>query len=142
MDHTPQAAILIAGVPDTYARLGIILLGHKLRFVNRLSDAIAVLAASCPRLVMIGVHFDESNMFELLRHLKETAEYSHVPVICFRARKGPKRKLAMQSVETACRVAGAIGFIDLFDFDNESEANAALRALVDRTITPSGTARQ
>jgi hypothetical protein len=93
---------------------------------------------------MIGVHFDESNMFELLCYLKETGEYSHVPVICYRAREGAERKtlLPMQSVETASRVAGAVGFIDLFDFDNENEANAALRALVESTITPSGTARQ
>lgn len=128
--------ILIAGVPETYGRLSTILANYTPHFANTFHEATAFLKSMVYDLVLIGVHFDESRMFDLLRYLKASDRHAQVLVVCYRATAGAETRteLTMQAVELACRVLGASGFLDLFQFPNEDAGNLALRKLVDQSL--------
>jgi hypothetical protein len=128
--------ILVAGVPETYNRLFTILAGYTPHFADTFANAQARLKKTMYHLVMIGIHFDESRMFDLLRQLKASDEYAPVPVVCYRATLGAETqtKLTMQAVEIACGALGAAGFLDLLEFSDDEAANIALRKLVEQTL--------
>lgn len=126
--------ILIAGVPETFSRLSTILTGYAPHFIETFEGAQKHVRSTPYDLIMIGVHFDESRMFDLLYYLKARA--SEVPVICYRLTAGAetRTKLTMLAVAIASRALGAVAFLDLFDAPDEEAANGALRELVDRTL--------
>jgi PleD family two-component response regulator len=74
--------VLVADVPEEDEKIRECLPDHQLVFVRTLSDAIRALRANGYRLVVIGMHFDESRMFELLQFTKALPAYKDVPVIC------------------------------------------------------------
>src|SRR5437870_13665032 len=79
-----KSRILVACVQEAYPRLFAIFTGHELTFVTTLADAHQALKADRFNMIMIGVNFDESRMFDLLQHVRADSKYSRVPVVCFR----------------------------------------------------------
>lgn len=136
---TPR--ILIAGVPETYERLSTILTGYNPEFADTFSQAKASLKSTVYQLVMIGIHFDDSRLFDLLRYLKGSESHAHVSVLCYRGTTGAetRTKLTVQAVGIACRALGASGFLDLFEFPDEEAGNGALR--VDQLLVAHGVAK-
>lgn len=128
--------ILIAGVPETFDRLSAILVGYKPRFSDTVLKAQTELKSNDFGLVMIGVHFDGSRMFDLLRYIKASESHGHIPVICYRLidRAKTRRALTMKSVEITAKMLGAVALVDLLDFADVESANIALRKLVDQTV--------
>jgi hypothetical protein len=131
---TPR--ILVAGVPQTYRRLSTILTGYAPDFADTFHKATAMLQSTMYQLVMIGVHFDQSTMFDLLRYLKASERHTNIPVVCYRARRVGKtqKKDTMRGINLASRALGAAGFIDLFEFADQVAGNVALRKLVDQSL--------
>lgn len=129
-------SILIAGVPDTFGRLRVILHGYPLRFVATLADAQNTLLASRPDLIMLGIHFDEGSMFELFRFIKARGELSRTPIICYRATHGAetRAKITIQAVEMSVLALGANAFIDIWECEDHYAADVALRELVIKTL--------
>ena len=90
---------------DRYAAA---LAGWELAFVRTVSEAREALAAARRDLVAIGVYFDDSRMFDLVRALRS---------------------------EDALKALAADEFIDLVQFGEDDSGNAALRAAVDRLLS-------
>jgi CheY-like chemotaxis protein len=136
MKPRSEYKILLAGVPVSYQRLRNILRGYDAHFVDTLAAAKIALQSFKPDLALLGVHFDESNMFELLRFIKD-GEHSDVPIICYRATLGAetRSKITMQALDIASRASGASAFIDLFDFKTEEAGNSVFLSLVDRVCS-------
>src|SRR5437899_9265582 len=65
-----KSRILVACVQEAYTRLFAIFTGHELTFVTTLADAQTALRADHFNVIMIGVNFDESRMFDLLQHVR------------------------------------------------------------------------
>jgi hypothetical protein len=130
------ARILLACVQQAQRRLFAILPEHELRFVSTLADAKAALKADGFDLIMIGTHFDESRVFDLLRHLKSDRRYSTVPVICFRGIKfaGTQDKSLLHIIEVACKAMGAAYFFDLVAFGDDALGNAGVRSVINRVL--------
>lgn len=63
-----KARILLACAQQAHRRTLAILPGHELSFVGTSNDAEAALKANGYDLIMIGIHFDESRAFDLLRY--------------------------------------------------------------------------
>lgn len=76
--------ILVASAHAAYKRLFAILPGYDLRFVETLAEAQSALKADDFSLIMIGIYFEQSKMFELLRYIKSDRKYADIPVVCFR----------------------------------------------------------
>ncbi|MBI4522428.1 MAG: hypothetical protein HY695_01305 [Deltaproteobacteria bacterium] len=130
---TKKPRILLACAPEPYTRLFAILSGRELTFVSTLTDAHAALKADHFDMIMIGVHFDESRMFDLLRYVRADAKYDRVPVVCFRGITVPnaKGKVVLEAVEVACKAMGANAFFDLMGFADDTVGNAAVRKIID-----------
>ena len=82
MGPAPRTKILVAVVHDNRERLVHVLEGHDLVFVDNGDDARELLDRDVFGLVMVGVHFDESQMFTLLADIRSHAKYRKVPVLC------------------------------------------------------------
>jgi hypothetical protein len=131
-----KTRVLVASVQQAHRRLIAILGGHDLTFVSTLTEAEAALRADGFNLIMVGTHFDESKVFDLLRSVKADAKYSRVPVICFRGIKFAETydKSLVQIVEMACKEMGAAHFFDLVAFPDDARGNAHVRSVINRVL--------
>jgi hypothetical protein len=134
-----KARVLIACLPQAYARLFAILAGHELLYVGTLSAAQETLKGDRFDIIMIGVHFDESKMFDLLRYVRADESYGLAPVVCFRGieLEEAEGKTFETNCEAACKAVGA-SFFDLTAFPDDHLGNAAVRQLIYDLLLPPG----
>jgi len=129
--------ILIAGIQESNKRLSRLFCDCDVRFVRTMDEAGTALLRPYD-VVLIAIRFDESRMFELLRHIKSDGRLSKLPVICYRSASGPvtATALARQAIELATHGLGAT-FIDLVSDSDTERANARLRDTVFRAVEAS-----
>jgi hypothetical protein len=132
---SPKARILIACMPQAYTRLFAILAGHDLSFASTLGDAQAALQGDRFDMIMVGVHFDESKMFDLLQLVQADGKQGQVRLVCFRGIElqsdhGRSREANCQA---ACEAMGA-AFFDLASFADDTHGNDAVRQFVRRLL--------
>jgi DNA-binding NtrC family response regulator len=110
-----MAKVLVADVPEMDERIRHCLPGHELVFARTMSEAMATLRHDGFSLVVIGLHFDESRMFELLSHVRSLSKYDDVAVICVQGLEFVIPEAVMKTVDMAVKVLGATAFVDLRD---------------------------
>jgi hypothetical protein len=92
--------------------------------VNNLATARAQLAVHLDiAMVVCGVHFDESRMFDLLEYAQK--ERSHVPFVCVRVLDNEATRMPPQSIEVACKALGAVDYVDVVSMVREQGRDAA-----------------
>ena len=97
-----------------------------------LDEALAALRDGVD-LVICGIHFDQSRMFDLLRLAKADRATRDTPFVCFRHLDSELPQQVFESLQIACVALGAIGFVDLFELRSRygvHEADTRLRATV------------
>ena len=119
--------ILIADEPQSDGRYAAALGGAELVFARTMAEARAALASRCS-LVLIGVHFDDSQMFDLVRWIRGQAAHADTPVVCVRSQSG-FTAITSRTLEMTVRALDADDFFDLLDYPSEDAGNAALRKL-------------
>jgi PleD family two-component response regulator len=107
--------VLVADVPEEDDKIRECLPDHELVFVRTLSDAIRALRANGYRLVVIGMHFDESRMFELLQYTKALPAYKDVAVICVQCLEMGLAQAVLKNMDDAVKALGGTAFVDLRD---------------------------
>lgn len=125
--------ILVADVPQMDGRYAAAFAGLELAFVRTLGAAHQALESGRCDLVAIGVYFDDSQMFDLLRYIRADEECSEVPVLCVRGRCG-FTAVSARTLEMTCKALAADAFIDLLHFADDAAGNAALRAAASQFI--------
>ena len=125
--------ILVADVPQMDARYSASLAGLELAFVRTLAEASQALADQRYDLVAIGVYFDDSQMFELVRAVRNDETQNEVPIVCVRGGPGFTAVTA-RTLEATLKALAADEFVDLVHFGDEESGNAALRASVERLL--------
>jgi DNA-binding NtrC family response regulator len=128
--------ILVADTPEGDRRLSAILPGHELTFVRTLSAAQRALAAERFALVLVGVHFDDSRMFDLLRHLQAGTRHPGCAVICMRSQHFVSSAITIEGLEIATKALGCNLFLDLTWYADDDAGNAAVRALFEALLNP------
>lgn len=125
--------ILVAINPEGHDRLAAILSGHDLAFVETMTEAQSILAARPFDLILIGTRFDESRMFELVRHVKSVEKTADTPVVCFRGILGrhPKETVVVEGLVLGCQALGAASFHDFVDYPDTAAGNRAIREIVE-----------
>jgi len=108
-----MAKVLVADVPEMDQRIRHCLPGHDLVFARTMREAIATLRHDGFSLVVIGLHFDESRMFELLTHVRSLSKYEGVPVVCVQGLEFIVPEPVMKTVDMAVKVLGGTAFVDL-----------------------------
>ena len=139
MGPAPRTKILVAVVHDNRERLVHVLEGHELVFVDNGEDARELLDRDVFGLVMVGVHFDESQMFTLLGDIRSHAKYRKVPVLCVLGSWGRMlSEVAVQGLDHAVKALMANGFLNLLHFPDDEEGNARIRRITDYLILIDG----
>lgn len=131
MERKPQ--VLAAFPPSALTKVEEIFGAHV--------DLVAVgsMAEACERLanqpgvalVLCGVHFDESRMYDLLRHVR--GEFPKLPFVCCRIIEAELAKISRESIRIAAASLGASAFVDypaLVEQLGPQEAAHRLRSLV------------
>jgi hypothetical protein len=129
MEAGGKVKILVADVPTMDARYAAAFSGWDLSFVRTGADARKLLAAMHHDLVAIGVYFDDSRMFDLVRALRADRKYATVPIVCVRGSSG-FMSVTTDTLETTLKALGADVFLDLVHFADDHAANQALRGAV------------
>jgi len=110
-----MARVLVADVPEMDDRIRHCLPGHELVFVRTMVQAMGTLRRDGFSLVVIGLHFDESRMFELLTHVRSLTGYAEVPVVCVQGQDFTVPESVMRTVDMAVKALGGTAFVDLRD---------------------------
>ena len=124
--------ILVADVPQMDARYTAALRGWEIEFARTLGAARQALGGARYDLIAIGVYFDDSQMFDLVRALRAAERTAALPILCVRGRPG-FTAVSTSTLETALRALGADRFIDLLESAGV-EAEAALREAAERLV--------
>ena len=114
-------------------RYAVALGGWPLEFVRSLRDARALLEAKRYRLVVVGVYFDDSQMFDLVRAIRNDETHNEAPIVCVRGGPG-FAAVTTRTLEMACRALSADAFVDLIQYTDEAAGDAELRAVVQRYL--------
>ena len=135
-----RAKIMLAIVADQVGLWRRILEGHELVFVMTLREAMQRLAEEDDlRLVIVGVHFDESQMFTLLGDIRRHAKYRDIPVlVVLSPGQYAFSKIAVEGIDRAVMALGAHGFLNLDHFPDNPEGEARIRRTIDHAIATGG----
>jgi hypothetical protein len=130
-----MARIFIAGTTEDEAVIERIL-GEKHQFttVGVMSEALTKVKNETFDLVMIGVHFDQSRMFDLLRELHQ-ARYDETPVICFCTRDTALTRKAHESIDLASKALGAWMYLDHHKYSDAENPDDELRRVIERCLS-------
>jgi PleD family two-component response regulator len=122
-----KKSILVADHSD--ARLSALLSGHDLSFVGSMDEAKRALNGRNFDLIIIGVHFDESRMFDLLRHVRWQERHRATPVVCVLTADFARHAVATEGLEIAVKALGGTAYVDL-----RTSGDTAARAVVDELL--------
>ena len=116
MGAAPRTKILVAVVHDNRERITRVLEGHELVFVESCDEARTLLDKERFGLVLLGVHFDESQMFSLLGDIRAHAMYRKVPILCVLGSWGKMlSEVAVEGLDHAVKAMMANGSWRDFD---------------------------
>ena len=63
--------------------------------------------------ILCGLHFDDSRMFDLLRFVKADPALRTIPFLCIKTLEGDVEPTFNESIRIATKALGAVGFYDL-----------------------------
>jgi len=126
--------ILVADTPESDRRLAEVLNGHELAFARTLGQAQRLLAQAAFDLIVIGVHFDDSRMFDLVR-LVRTGGQNEPPMACVRCHRFTSPAISIEGLEVAARAAACNLFLDLTKFPDDAGGNAEVRKALEALFT-------
>jgi hypothetical protein len=128
--------VLVATIPAAAERLSGLLLGQRVVCPVNLAEAQVALARESFALAVMGVHFDESRMFDLISSARASALNRDVPIICV---LGVRRKLSKLTVhlleETISGMAGC-QFLNLTVIADDEAGNAHVRGMLSEHLQP------
>jgi DNA-binding NtrC family response regulator len=134
----PTTKILIAATAAVAERLAHVLQGHELVFAQTSQDVMARLSRERYGIVILSVHFEESQMFALLADIRAHSLYRKVPIVCVLGHRGRLTEAAVEGLDHAVKAMTANGFLDLTRFPDDESGNARIRRIVDYLILIDG----
>ncbi len=141
MSYPPpqRTRILMCVVPETSERLARILAGHELVFAATRPEATRHLESDRFGMVVVGVHFDDAQIFTLIGDIRLHARYRKVPILVVYS-PGPYdlSEVAIEAVDRAVLALTANGFLSFDHFDDDAEGDARVRRVVDHLILIDG----
>ena len=82
-------------------------------------------AAQSVDIIVCGINFDESRMFELLRAVKADSRLKKTPFVCVRLIGTNLTPTLTQSLQISCTLLGAAQFIDFYALERTFGPDAA-----------------
>jgi CheY-like chemotaxis protein len=119
-------------------RLGRILAGHQVFNARDVDHAKRELEKREFHLIILGVHFDESRMFELLRLVRTYKKNQLTPVVCMLTAATRLSDVAIEGLDHAVKAMLANAFLNLQKFPDDEAGNARVRRIIDYLILIDG----
>ena len=138
MEQAPLTKKRILVAVDDCERLERILAGHILTIPHSVEDAERELQAREYHMVILGVLFDESRMFELLRVVRTYKMNALTPVVCMLTGESNLSAVAIEGLDHAVRAMLANAFLNLKKFRENDEGNGRVRRIIDYLILIDG----
>jgi len=137
LNLSPPPRILLAAAPVSLEPLALAI-GSEFatNVAHNIAQAKAELVHSFD-LVVCGLYFDDSRMFDLLRHMKAEASTRVIPFLAVKATPGQLSATLLQGVEIACAALGAEKFVELSEWvrlEGQPAAHTRFRNLVTRIL--------
>ena len=131
VDALRTNSILVAVRPRANDTLAAALASEfALTFCQSVAQAQSQLARRHFDLILCGVNFDESRMFDLLHHAKSDSGAKAIPFVCIKVFEGILHTGSYESVKQAGGLKGIAAFVDLAQWQKEfgkQQAEAQLR---------------
>ncbi|MFN8657290.1 MAG: hypothetical protein U0105_13195 [Candidatus Obscuribacterales bacterium] len=109
-----MAKILVAHTAEGQGFLTNALADHTVSYAKTMEEAIRLLESESFSLIVCGMQFDDSRMFDLLRHCKSNPKHRDVPFGCVRlVDSNYSSPVILESLEIASKALGATAFLDL-----------------------------
>jgi DNA-binding response OmpR family regulator len=112
-----------------------ILKGYECLVVTELRAAEKILDAKEFDLIVVSLHFDESQMFELIRLVKKSKINADKPIICFCARDTPVSRLTHESLNYTTKALGAWMYLAEHEYSGSPSSESELRRIMERCLT-------
>ena len=131
-----MAKILVAASPEPGAVIERVLAGHEISCAETMAQAEQLLRERTFDLIICTIVFDESKMFDLLRHAKSSPEWQRIPFVCTRVMAHVLRSpTALEAAAFTCRELGAAAFLDIaaYRVEPEREMRDAIEVFLDTT---------
>lgn len=126
--------ILVADTPDSDRRLSEILASHYVVFMRTLDEAQRTLDSEEFDLILVGVHFDDSRMFDLLRYLRAGERHGNRPVVCMRSHRFVSPAISIEGLEIAVKALACNLFLDFTKYADDPQGNAAIRNVLNELL--------
>jgi hypothetical protein len=136
MDPLKNQHILVA--VDNCERLERILRGHRLTIPHSVEEAKRELERREFAMVILGVLFDESRMFELLRVVRTFDANRFTPVVCMVSGPSNLSDVALEGLDHAVKAMLANAFLNLNKFPDDQDGNGRVRRIIDYLILIDG----
>ena len=131
-----MAKILVAASPEPRAMVERMLAPLELSCAETMLQAEQLLRERTFDLIICTIVFDESKMFDFLRHAKSSPEWQRIPFVCARVRGHVLRSpTALEAAAFTCRELGAAAFLDIaaYRVEPEREMRDAIEGFLDTT---------
>ncbi len=130
-----MSTILIAHAAEGGGSLERILRGHNLTFVTEMRDAQIELVANTFDMIVATLHFDESQMFELLREIRRNPKSAATPIICFCSRDTEMARVMHESLEVTTRALGAWMYLSEHAYNEFQKPDDEIRRVMEQCLT-------
>ena len=138
MEQAPLAKKRILVAVEACERLERILDGHILTIPHSVREAERELQAREYHMVILGVLFDESRMFELLRVVRTYKMNALTPVVCMLTGESNLSAVAIEGLDHAVKAMLANAFLNLTKFPDDRAGNERVRRIIDYLILIDG----
>lgn len=127
MDRDQPPRLLVSIAAEALPELTKALAGHfYLVPALNIQDAVKTLETNRIDLILCGVFFDESRMFDLLKHVRE--KHPQIPFVVCRLLNKPIPRITLEALRIAAAAMGAAGFVDMPDIDSPGADEARYQA--------------
>ena len=134
----PPTKILLAVTSELSGRFNRILKRHELTAVATSAQAMKELEKQFG-LVIVSVHFDESQMFSLIGDIRLHSGYRKVPILSVLGSTGRALSdVTIEGLDHAVKAMRANGFLDLQKFPEGEQGDARIARIVDFLILING----
>ena len=131
-----MSCILIADMPVSTEGLERILgQRHQLIVAHTIDVAREKLQQQAFDLIIVGVYFDKSQMFEFIDETKLSAQNADKPIICFSSRDTALTRILHESIERASKSAGAWMYLDQHSYNVYQDPAAELLRVFERCLS-------
>jgi CheY-like chemotaxis protein len=137
-DTPPLRGKRILVAVERIERLSRILAGHEFTVPKSVEQAKAELQSREFAMIILGVHFDESRMFELLRLVRTYEVNELTPVVCMLTSESRLSDVAIEGLDHAVKAMLANAFLNLNKFPDDEFGNARVRRIIDYLILIDG----